>query len=244
MIDEIEIDYNTFRLIINPDLISIDKSRIIEILGYTSTPKYFDSVIDDVIYDTKTKLNVKAGFKIFENCKVSNNQKSVVISNIFFNTEQIVTYQLGEIEKVAVFVLTAGYEIDKWIKELNSNGETLLSYLADITASELAEKIADILHDYISSKMKIYGLNVTNRFSPGYCNWNVSEQHKLFSLLPDNFCDIKLTESALMVPSKSISGIIGIGKKAKWDNYLCEKCGVKDCTYRIKVILKRTKDNN
>ncbi|MCK7538940.1 MAG: hypothetical protein MZV63_52410 [Marinilabiliales bacterium] len=47
---------------------------------------------------------------------------------------------------------------------------------------------------------------ITNRFSPGYCGWDVAEQHKLFSFFKDNFCGITLTESALMNPVKSVSG--------------------------------------
>ncbi|MHB8579979.1 MAG: vitamin B12 dependent-methionine synthase activation domain-containing protein [Ignavibacteriaceae bacterium] len=76
------------------------------------------------------------------------------------------------------------------------------------------------------------GMKITNRYSPGYCNWNVSEQHLFFSLLPQNFCGITLTESSLMLPVKSISGIIGIGSNVKYSKYFCDKCGVKDCTYR------------
>jgi hypothetical protein len=79
-------------------------------------------------------------------------------------------------------------------------------------------------------------LNITNRYSPGYCNWSVSEQKLLFSFLPDGFCGIKLNDSALMTPIKSISGIIGIGQNVKMNEYNCNHCGVKDCTYRSKKI--------
>ncbi|MEG8945936.1 vitamin B12 dependent-methionine synthase activation domain-containing protein [Rosettibacter firmus] len=239
MIKENEIDYNTYELNISPELIHIEKNRIIEILGYNSLPEHFDLMLDNVLSDIKKKLNIRAGYKIIDDYKLLDNKEGFFISRTFFKTGKIVTTQLGKIESVAVFILTAGFEIDKWIKELNEKGETLLSYLVDITASEATEKIADVLHDYIKSKMKNFGLNVTNRYSPGYCNWDVSEQQKLFSLLPRNFCGVKLTESSLMIPVKSISGIIGIGKKAKWKNYLCDKCGISDCTYR--KIISRNK---
>jgi hypothetical protein len=36
-----------------------------------------------------------------------------------------------------------------------------------------------------------------------------------------------------MLPIKSISGVIGAGEKVKRMDYLCDRCGVKDCTYRI-----------
>jgi len=238
MIIEKEIDNCTYELLINPESISIKKNNIIEIIGYNNFPEQFEKLLNDIIGELKNKLQIKTGYKIFD-YKSAESKDGIIISNVFFKTDRIVQSQLNNIEKVAIFVSTIGSEIENWIKELNEKGEILLSYLIDITASEAVENVADLLHDHLKEKMKNQGLNVTNRYSPGYCNWSVSEQHKLFSLLPENFCGIKLTDSALMIPIKSISGIIGIGKNAKWKEYMCDKCGVKDCTYRIKMKAKK-----
>ena len=87
--------------------------------------------------------------------------------------------------------------------------------------------IKDLKTEIAKKKMKC-----TNRFSPGYCGWNIKGQKELFSLLPENYCKISLTNSFLMNPVKSISGIIGIGKKVEWKDYQCTLCGKKDCPYR------------
>ena len=73
-------------------------------------------------------------------------------------------------------------------------------------------------------KQEHLALNSTNRYSPGYCGWHVSEQHKFFAFLPQNYCGIELSDSALMKPVKSVSAIIGIGKdcsKRKTTIVLC-----------------------
>ena len=57
----------------------------------------------------------------------------------------------------------------------------------------------DRLERYVAPE----GLRITNSYSPGYCGWNVSEQHALFSLLPEGFCGVRLCESGLMLPIKS-----------------------------------------
>jgi hypothetical protein len=80
--------------------------------------------------------------------------------------------------------------------------------------------------------MRDSGKKITNRYSPGYCGWDVTEQHKLFQLIPENYCGIKLTPSALMDPVKSISGIIGIGENVKNNPYTCRLCNQNDCVYR------------
>jgi len=68
------------------------------------------------------------------------------------------------------------------------------------------------------------GLKITNRYSPGYCGWVTSEQHKLFALLPKDICSIRLTESSLMLPIKSVSGFIGIGPNVRFNPYTCQLC--------------------
>lgn len=78
----------------------------------------------------------------------------------------------------------------------------------------------------------------TNRFSPGYCGWHVSEQHKLFSLFPaPEPCGVRLTPSALMMPIKSVSGIIGLGSHVRRMDYTCGLCDYLQC-YKRKLKVK------
>ena len=83
----------------------------------------------------------------------------------------------------------------------------------------IAEAASDIMQNELGKSAAISGNKITNRYSPGYCGWQVAEQHKLFQLIPDNYCGIRLTESALMDPEKSVSGIIGIGENVKINPY-------------------------
>jgi hypothetical protein len=114
-----------------------------------------------------------------------------------------------------------------------------MSYLVDIAASTVVEEAADLLHTHITFVMHELGLNATNRYSPGYCNWSVAEQNKLFSFFPDEFCGVTLSDSNLMTPIKSISGIIGLGKDVEYKEYLCDHCGIKDCTHRVYLTRKQ-----
>jgi len=68
--------------------------------------------------------------------------------------------------------------------------------------------------------------------SPGYCGWDVEDQHRLFDLLGEGFLDVHLTDAALMVPLKSVSGVIGIGAGAEWHDYPCATCPEEGCPTR------------
>ncbi|HLP74716.1 MAG TPA: vitamin B12 dependent-methionine synthase activation domain-containing protein, partial [Bacteroidales bacterium] len=108
----------------------------------------------------------------------------------------------------------------------------LTGYIFDVAGSEIVEAATDLLQEDLRKSAEKEGLKITNRYSPGYCGWDVAEQHKLFTLLPGNYCGIKLTPSALMDPVKSVSGIIGIGKSVRNNPYTCKMCDMKDCIYR------------
>ena len=61
-----------------------------------------------------------------------------------------------------------------------NSGEMLKGYLVDKIASELVESIADKTELLIADEIKDFELNLTSRYSPGYCGWNVSDQQNIF----------------------------------------------------------------
>jgi cobalamin-dependent methionine synthase I len=82
--------------------------------------------------------------------------------------------------------------------------------------------------------MNASGYKITNRYSPGFCGWQTSEQFKIFKLFPANFCGVTLTESAVMNPIKSVSGLFGVGQHVEYHEYHCELCDAVNCIYRDK----------
>lgn len=54
-------------------------------------------------------------------------------------------------------------------------------YIADAIGSVIAEKTADCMEIALDEYIRDRGWRHTNRFSPGYCGWHVSEQ-KNYSL--------------------------------------------------------------
>jgi hypothetical protein len=230
-----EIDNNIFEVNINLEDVKINLKDIRLILGYSEAkmPAHFEETINEIILKVPQKCNIRAGYKIL-NVEKNDKKDNLLVGGVLFKTDRIVAAEFKEAERAALFVCTIGSAMEKWSKELMFSGDAIRGYFVDIIASATAEAVANILHDQIKKQMLQNGVNVTNRYSPGYCNWSVAEQHFLFSLLPKNFCGVTLTESALMTPIKSVSGIIGIGSKVKFNDYLCDGCNQKNCTYRSK----------
>ena len=238
---QIELEKDVFEVKINIQDLILSKEKIGDSLGYSNSqiPSHFEMMINNILQQLPKRCEIRAGYRLLDVNKPHDKKDGLFIAGHFFKMEKIVTNQLKEAQKVALFVCTIGLEMENWTRQLLNNNEPTLSYLVDTIASETVENATDLLYDFIDKKMSDSGLKITNRYSPGYCNWPVSEQHLLFSLLPKNFCGITLTESALMLPIKSISGVIGVGEKVKRMDYFCDRCGVKDCTYRI-ILSRRT----
>ena len=149
------------------------------------------------------------------------------MGGVEFNPEGIICSYLDGMSHALVFVGTAGVEFDAAVKELNAEGDIVADFIADSIGTELAEaSVARMEKDYTGEE------TISMPYSPGYCNWNIREQHLLFSLFPEQPCGIRLSESSLMAPEKSVSGFFALGEKLVRQPYHCEICKNKTCYKR------------
>jgi hypothetical protein len=214
--------------------LKITVSQIENVLGYTEGDDrtFVMDLIDELLIESQKICSVKAQYSVFNDVSFDKNSRSVNIEGISFDIKKIVFGQIKKSDSAALFLCTAGDEIGIRSRKAMQDRDFLKGYIYDVIGSEVVESAADLMQDKLEQAAASEGLKITNRYSPGYCGWDVAEQHKLFQLIPDNFCEIRLTESALMSPEKSISGIIGIGREVRSNSYTCRICDMKDCIYR------------
>jgi hypothetical protein len=203
-------------------LIDYDKGENTELIS---------DMIGEVLQEAGSTCDIKAEYAIWPELKLLEDNAVMRINKTDFGIGKIVRGQLRRSESVAIFLCTAG-PVGERAKTLIQEKDYLKGYIFDIAGSEIVEAAADLMQEHLKTEMAATGKLITNRFSPGYCGWHVSEQHKLFTLIPDNYCGISLNDSALMQPVKSVSGVIGIGSKVKYMPYTCNFCDMKDCIYR------------
>lgn len=151
-----------------------------------------------------------------------------------FDMGKIILRQLRGSEAYALFISTAGVEFEAYQQRLKEQGDMVRVFIADALGSVIAEKCADQMEITLQESIDKLGWKHTNRFSPGYCGWHVSQQQLLFPLFQGHTCGVTLTDSSLMVPIKSVSGIIGLGKDVHKLDYTCGLCDFKQCYKRKK----------
>lgn len=150
-----------------------------------------------------------------------------------FSVGPIISRQLRGSEAFAFFVATAGVEFELFQQRLRQEDDMVRTFIADAIGSVMAEKTADCMELALQDEIAARGWRHTNRFSPGYCGWHVSQQQLLFPLFgAEPPCGVRLTDSSLMMPIKSVSGVIGLGPSVRKLEYSCGLCDYKDCYKR------------
>jgi hypothetical protein len=135
---------------------------------------------------------------------------------------------------IALGLCTIGDELENKASQLNQQGRFAQAVVLDAMGSVAAESVADFLNLQICEWCQKRGWGTSRRFSPGYGNWSLEGQRFIFSLLPAERIKIRLNQSCMMIPRKSVSFAIKIGEEFKSLKMkrICEICNLKNCPYR------------
>jgi hypothetical protein len=216
--------------------LAVNPNAAAPMLGYDGDlPDDITEMVREVMDETAGCYDFRGGYVIFDNPGFDKDGYKLTVGGTTFQTGKIIFQQLKRSTQIAVFVCTAGAGIEQYSRVKLADNDPLKGFIADILGGVVVEAAIDKIQQTLNDKMKRNELNITNRYSPGYCGWATVEQHKLFSLLPTTL-GIRLTESALMQPVKSVSGIIGIGADVKFNPYTCKICEATHCIYRFKKV--------
>lgn len=149
-------------------------------------------------------------------------------------------------DSLMLFAVTVGEPLSVEISHLFETNDYAKAGMLDATASEGAEMAALVLVRHCRQQLTADGRFDASSgildFSPGYCGWHVSGQKKLFAHLQPGEIGIELSESCLMRPLKSISGVIVAGRKTifGFDDCFpfCAECETHSCQDRARAVLE------
>jgi len=215
--------------------IEIDKKQVCHYIGYDDDQNLsarIASLIDDYAEHAHSLIHPLFSY-VIKNVEWARGSISIIEGSVIFKSK-IIAQLLEHCPQVAIFLVTIGKYLEETAWQLSRDGLILEATVLDAVGSDAVEKVADFVHDRIEEVAKTQGNVVSRRFSPGYCDWNIGQQQMLFYALTGNTVGIRLTGECLMIPQKSISGIIGIGaSEPNVESYNpCKTCRKKDCPGR------------
>jgi hypothetical protein len=188
-------------------------------------------IVDQMLADTAKLLRPRGIYRIDPVISLTRHRVTLKSGVAFHGS--VGTF-LAHSHLVATFVVTIGSALERLSRRWLKAGKPLHGLIADAIASEAAEATAAGLQDEIRTWARARGLDITPRYSPGYCGLSVQQQIPLFASLPASRINVRLTPSCLMLPLKSVSGLIGLGPadQVSPGGYPCETCDHPECSQR------------
>jgi len=188
--------------------------------------------IRDILEELNFDTGIRGSYVVKEIKNLDVKAGKIHIENQELNIGRQICGYIKESTHAACFLCTAGEDFTRMTNALNEQGDIMEAYILDAIGSLTVENAMDKIQEILRQSLLSEQLKISNRYSPGYCNWSLSDQKNLFELIGENSTGITLSDSCLMTPRKSISGIIGIGKHLKHHEYGCKICSNTTCIYR------------
>ena len=167
----------------------------------------------------------------------SRSDHGVVLDGIPFNSS-LLKENLDSVYRVFPYVATAGLELFEWA---NSHTDLLEKFWADSIQEQYLHFIRREMHAELLEQFQV---NRISSMNPGsLADFPLSEQPSLFKLLGDPAKEIgvSLTDSFLMVPIKSVSGIFFASEVDFTSCMLCprQKCQGRQSPFDPELFAKR-----
>jgi hypothetical protein len=222
---------------VSDNQIDIEKQQVLSRIGYDDEGEpsiRVESLVEDYIenYHDLIASSYSFNFRSIEwvGKKYASLGDSIILES------KVVAELLSRCEIAVVFALTIGNYLEDLVAHLAEERLVLQATVLDAIGSGVAEQLANVVEEKIKKVANAGNMVISRRFSPGYCDWKVDQQKMVFRALDGDTGGVRLTDSLLMVPGKSISGIIGIGLPDRdIESYNpCIKCKKKECPGRRK----------
>jgi len=146
-------------------------------------------------------------------------ERTVEVAGKVFDSS-VLRKNLEAAHKVFPYIITVGPELEK---AASAQTDLLKQYYLEEMANIALEQAAGLLASRLEAR---YGLGPLSSMSPGSLeDWPITEQPKLFSIFGDTerLIGVRLTDSMLMIPRKSISGILFPSEEGFVACQLCDR---------------------
>lgn len=207
----------------------MDKTEILRYLGANhSNPQ-----LDEMIHRAQEEiLRASSPRSVYGHFELSVENDGVTLGGTFLSSKTLAAHLKG-CQEAFLVAFTLGPGVDALIRRFELTEMALVPVLqacAAVYTEEQADKAQEDLEDYGKQK----GLYLRPRYSPGYGDFPLSAQRFLFDALQvSKKIGITLTDTYLMLPMKSITGVVGLSPDPSLCHVgKCMSCSAENCPFR------------
>ena len=184
--------------ILNPIPVQVDPGAMTKI---AHLPEREETHLHSLISSAQSVMAARAVYKV--SYIDSRAEDSIVIDGVPFRS-RVLRKHLDRVERVFPYVVTIGTGVEDLEK---ASGGVLEKYYLDLIGNAAVVNAREYIKTTLSRR---YGLGGLSYLGPGQLkDWPLAEQKALFSLLGDveHAVGVTLSDSLMMIPRKSLSGI-------------------------------------
>jgi hypothetical protein len=116
-------------------------------------------------------------------------------------------------DRAFLFAATLGAGVDRLVRGREAVGEMADAAMLQAVAGELADSLCEDVVAELARNPAVAGCTLRHRYSPGYGDCSLSIQPAFLAALDaTRRVGISLTGANLMVPTKSVTAFVGVGK--------------------------------
>lgn len=207
----------------------MDRQEILRYLGAPKSNPQLDQMIDRAESEIEAAASPRHVWGLYS---LSVEREGVVLGGTYLASKTLAAHLKG-CQEAFLVAFTLGPKVDALIKRFELTEMPMVPVLqacAAVYTEEQADKAQEELEQYAKEK----GYYLRPRYSPGYGDFALSNQKFLFDALQvSKKIGITLTENYLMLPMKSITGVVGLSPDPSLCHVgRCMSCSAENCPFR------------
>lgn len=210
----------------------VDRAEALRYLGYRGQKidKQTEELLEETIGELERDSLPKSICREYD-CRVAGDD--ILLGSLAVTSKNLARNLRG-CRRVVLLAATIGRGADFMIKRY-SVVNMAKAAVAQAAGAACIESYVDEVEDSIRESAQKRGLYLRPRFSPGYGDFPLEYQRDIFDLLEcSKRIGLTLTEGNLMMPSKSVTAVIGLTSQANESCHQknCSLCEKTDCEFR------------
>ena len=220
--------------IYNAQILEIDAAETRRYAGLRRVQNFGEKNIRDACAQALLLMNVRGVWEIYdydsETHTVASRPPFTIVGNSIIK-------HLDGCEKIICMATTVGFDLEREVTKKFERGDYLASILLDAAATAAVEQSADAMEKNFAAMFARDGFKLRWRFSPGYGDFALTEQKKIFELSSADKIGVQLTSALMLEPRKSVTAVIGLErvtseKFSSSQKKSCVTCNRVDCALR------------
>lgn len=222
---------NSIISLYNSNDIKIDINEVIRYMGCKKTD-IPDNILSLAKESAQKIESIAKGKACYINIPITLLDNNTIDFNVMKVQSKSLYKNLYGCNEVFIFAATVGIDVERAISYAQRFSPTEALAL-DACGSACIESFCDKLNRFLFDKVNKNGKFLRPRFSAGYGDFDINFQNNIASVLDiQRKIGVTVTDSLLLLPTKSVTAIIGIcDEKCPKEKSKCEECRVLNCPY-------------